>query len=170
MADVLSETGVGIGVPMRLRLSLVLTSIALLAAALAPAAQANLRRTFHLKTGTQQTPGRAKSSGHVTFVGTGSPYYQAKVSGTVDDLCPGDGYSAVLEINYQFGDGSYRRKKITDPNGCQALGKSFSIRSPRFSKQLASVAVVLNEVDHDANGIPVDYGDEDRAILYPFNY
>ena len=51
MADVLSETGVWIGVPMRLRLSLVLTSIALLAAALAPAAQANLRRTFHLKTG-----------------------------------------------------------------------------------------------------------------------
>ncbi len=170
MADVLSESGVGIGVPMRLRLPVLLISAALLAAACAPSAQANLGGSFHLKTGTAQTPGRAKASGRVTFVGTGQPYYQARVSGSVNDLCPGDGYSAVLEINYQFGDGTSRRRLITDPNGCQAAATSFSVKSKRFKKKLASIALVLDEVDHDANGIPVDYGDQDRQVFYPFNY
>jgi len=152
---------------MHSRLPVLVTFVALIAGAVASPAQANLTGSFNLTTGTEQTPGRAKASGHVTFIGGYRPYYQAKVSGSVNDICPGDGYSAVLEINYEFGDGSYRRRKITDPNGCQAGATTFSVRSKRFGKPLSAVAIVLNEVDHDANGIPVDYGDQARKVFFP---
>ncbi|MGZ4269244.1 MAG: hypothetical protein ACXVFN_18305 [Solirubrobacteraceae bacterium] len=146
--------------------AVLLTAALVLGLVAVPTAQANIRHTFDLRTGTKETKGRARAHGAVTFLGE-QVYHQVKVTGRVNDICPADGHSAVLSVSYQFGDGSYIRRYVVDARTCGTAAKTFSFRSRRFKHAIESVGLGLDEVSHDANGVPTDYADSDQTALYP---
>ena len=87
------------------------------AAALCSAAFAGpaMAKSYNLTVGTSATPGKANAKGSVTFPSA----KQFKVTGTVRDICPADGYGAYIEFRVNFAGGGYATNLRKDTTGCK---------------------------------------------------
>lgn len=131
---------------MRIRNRFVGVAIAGLACvASADAAQA---ASYNLNTGTQVTKGKANAKGTVTFPGP----KRVKVSGTVNDICPKDGYGAYIEFKVNFVGGGYATSTYKDTDKCKAKANHYAFNRA-FPKRVKSVGVTLIEIDADTNSI-----------------
>ncbi len=139
-----------------------LTALAVSAAALAAsgtAAEAAQAKAFDLWTGTALTKGKAHGYGQVSFVSA----RKVKVSGYINDICPGDGYGAYIEFKMNFVGGGYATTVRSDTATCGKPRQAFSFTSPRFPRRVKSVGVTVIELDND-NG-QITPGDAARKLL-----
>ena len=126
--------------------------------AIAPAS-ALAAQGFDLTTGTTQTPGKARGVGTVEFLGA----QRLHVKGTINDICPKDGYGAYIEFKLNFKGGGYATRVISDQRKCKAAAKSFSFTTPKFGHRIKSVGVTVIELDQQPGGaVP---GDAARKLI-----
>ena len=111
---------------------------------------------FSLTTGTTYTKGKAHAAGNVTFP-TAKKFH---VTGTVDDLCPKDGYGAYIEFKINFVGGGYATTTRKDTSTCKGAAKHYNF-GRGFSHKIKSVGVTLIEIDADTNKI----GDAARKLI-----
>jgi hypothetical protein len=120
---------------------------------LAGSAQA---KGYNLTTGTAVTKGKANAAGTVTFP-TAKSFH---VKGTVNDLCPKDGYGAYIEFKINFVGGGYARTVRKDTDKCKAAANHYNF-GRGFSHKIKSIGVTLIEIDADTDAI----GDAARKLI-----
>ncbi len=139
---------------MRNRNQWACAAIAVLAsAAFADAAQA---ASYNLTAGAQVTKGKAHAKGTVTFPAA----KRVKVSGTVNDICPADGYGAYIEFKVNFVGGGYATSVYRDTDKCKAKANKYAFNRA-FPKRVKSVGVTLIEIDADTDKV----GDAARKLI-----
>ena len=129
----------------------------------AASAQADRREPvpFDLFSGTTQTEGRAKAKGKVRFLDNG----RLRVKGYINDICPGDGYAAVLEIEVSYNDVTRDIRRRTH-GLCHENKRDVDFKTRRF-QNVSQVAVIANEIRYsDTEGIPGERGDCDGLIIF----
>jgi hypothetical protein len=142
-----------------MRVTLLGLTLALLAAA---PAQADRHEPvpFDLFSGTTQTEGRAKAKGKVRFLDNG----RLRVKGYINDICPGDGHTAVLEIDVSYNDVTRTIRRRTH-GLCHELKRDFDFKT-RVFRNVSQVAVIANEIRYSETGIAEEYGDCDGLIIF----
>ena len=97
-------------------------------------AQADRREPvpFDLFSGTTQTEGRAKAKGKVRFLDNG----RLRVKGYINDICPGDGYAAVLEIEVSYNDVTRDIRRRTH-GLCHENKRDVDFKTRRLRERLA---------------------------------
>jgi hypothetical protein len=147
--------------------ALISLTLALLAGSIgAASAQADRREPvpFDLFSGTTQTEGRAKAKGRVRFLDN----RRLRVKGYINDICPGDGHAAVLEVEVSYSGVSRTIRRRTH-GLCHGYKRDFDFRTRRF-RNIEQVAVIAAEVRY-SNGLPVERGDCDGIIIFfPYGY
>jgi hypothetical protein len=136
-------------------------AFALAAGALAAAAPAtaSAAKGFDLTTGTSATPGQARGVGTVAFVSS----QRVKIRGSINDICPKDGYGAYIEFKINFAGGGYATRVISDQRKCAAKPKPFAFTTPKFGHRVKSVGVTVIELDQQPGGaVP---GDAARKLV-----
>jgi hypothetical protein len=111
---------------------------------------------YKLATGTTYTKGKARASGNVTFPSA----KRFHVKGTVDDICPKDGYGAYIEFKINFVGGGYARTVREDTDTCKQAANHYNF-GRGFSRRIKSVGVTLIEIDADTNAV----GDAARKLI-----
>ena len=146
--------------PAKKTTALVLAASALGGAGVAAVpATASAAKRFDLTTGTSATPGKARGAGSVGFVGT----QQVTIRGSINDICPKDGYGAYIEFKINFKGGGYATRVISDQRKCAEKPKSFSFTTPKFGHRVKSVGVTVIELDQQPGGaVP---GDAARKLI-----
>ncbi len=128
--------------------------------AAAPAAHAEVNRSFDFRTPVFVNDGRAHTWGLASFKSA----RRVVLTGRLNDECPGDGFGAYLEVvAYLEGDGSLRYT-AKDTGGCKdkdGIAYSFDIRSS--SRKITSLSLKLYECDTD--GVCGGYGNEKYVSL-----
>jgi hypothetical protein len=127
-------------------------------AALCSAAFASpaMAKSYNLNAGTATTKGKANAKGNVTFPSA----KRFKVTGTVRDICPKDGYGAYIEFKVNFVGGGYATDVRKDTTGCKDAATSYSL-AHTFKRKIKSVGVTLIEIDADTDAI----GDAARKLI-----
>ena len=87
---------------------------------------------FDLFSGTTQTEGRAKAKGKVRFLDNG----RLRVKGYINDICPGDGYAAVLEIEVSYNDFTRDIRRRTH-GLCHENKRDVDFKTRRLRERLA---------------------------------
>ena len=113
-------------------------------------------KTYSLRTGTTYTKGTASASGTVTFPSA----KRFHVKGTVNDICPKDGYGAYIEFKINFVGGGYARTVRKDTDTCKEPANSYNF-GRGFARKIKSVGVTLIEIDADTNAV----GDAARKLI-----
>ncbi len=113
-------------------------------------------KPYNLTVGTSATPGKANAKGSVTFPSA----KQFKVTGTVRDICPADGYGAYIEFRVNFAGGGYGTNIRKDTTGCKDGATKYSL-GRKFSRKIVSVGVTLIEIDADTDTL----GDAARKLI-----
>ena len=128
----------------------------------AASAQADRREPvpFDLFSGTTQTEGRAKAKGKVRFLDNG----RLRVKGYINDICPGDGFAAVLEIEVSYNDVTRDIRRRTR-GLCHENKRDVDFKTKRF-QNITQVAVIANEIRYSDTGIPGERGDCDGLIIF----
>lgn len=137
------------------------TTVALAVGALAAIAPASAlaAKGFDLTTSTAATPGQARGVGTVDFLGP----QRVHVKGTINDICPKDGYGAYIEFKMNFKGGGYATRVISDQRKCKASPKGFDFTTPKFGHRVVSVGVTVIEIDQRPGGdVP---GDAARKLI-----
>ena len=83
-----------------------------------------------------------------------------KVTGTVRDICPKDGYGAYIEFKVNFAGGGYATDVRKDTTGCKDAATSYTL-AHTFKRKIVSVGVTLIEIDADTDAI----GDAARKLI-----
>ena len=141
--------------------ALALAAGALATAGLAAApATAGAAKGFNLTTGTSITKGKAHGVGSIAFVGP----QRVRITGSINDICPGDGYGAYIEFKLNFKGGGYATRVISDQRKCEAKApKRFAFTTPKFGHRVKSVGVTVIELDQQPGGaVP---GDAARKLV-----
>jgi len=128
-------------------------------AALAPASAVAAVKGFDLTAGTTATPGNARGVGTVNFLGP----QRVAVKGTINDICPKDGYGAYVEFKFNFKGGGYATRVVSDQRKCKAKPKAFAFTTPKFGHRVVSVGVTVIEIDQAAGGDRI--GDAARQLV-----
>jgi hypothetical protein len=130
------------------------------AVAAAAPASASAAKGFNLTTGTSITKGKAHGAGSIAFIGP----QRVRITGRINDLCPGDGYGAYIEFKINFKGGGYATRVISDQRKCEAKApKRFAFTTPRFGHRVKSVGVTVIELDQQPGGaVP---GDAARKLI-----
>jgi hypothetical protein len=121
----------------------------------APAAHAEVNRSFDFRTPVFVNEGRAHTWGLASFKSA----RRVVLTGRLNDECPGDGFGAYLNVTaYQLGGGSlqYLAKDIGGCKDKDGIAYSFDIRSS--PREITSLRLKLYECDTD--GICGGYGNE----------
>jgi hypothetical protein len=113
-------------------------------------------KTYKLATGTTYTKGKARASGNITFPSA----KRFHVKGSVDDICPKDGYGAYIEFKINFAGGGYARTVRKDTDTCKKRANHYDF-GRGFSRKIKSVGVTLIEIDADTNAV----GDAARKLV-----
>lgn len=127
------------------------------AALFAPPAQA-----FDLWTGTTKTDGRAHYYGTSTLINDSR---QVHIKGTINDVCPGDGYGAVIRITIGLNNGKKIVKAFRDTETCGGPGTEIDFTTKRFRSGVAYGGEQLFEIDHDTGAT----GDKTGYIGYTWH-
>jgi hypothetical protein len=127
-------------------------------AALCSAAFASpaMAKSYNLNAGTAATKGKANAKGNVTFPSA----KKFKVTGTVRDICPKDGYGAYIEFKISLTGGAYSTQVRKDTTGCKDGALSYSL-AHTFGRKIVSVGVTLIEIDADTD----TFGDAARKLI-----
>ena len=140
---------------MKMYRSLVPLIAAGVLAAAAPAADAEVNRSFDFRTPVFVNEGRAHTWGLASFKSA----RRVVLTGRLNDECPGDGFGAYLDVTaYQEGSGLDLRYTAKDVGGCKdkdGIAYSFDIRS---AHKITSLSLRLYECDTD--GLCGGYGNE----------
>lgn len=133
---------------MRLSLPALTAGLALALALVAPSgAAAGPKKPFDVRTGTAKTKGTTVAKGTVEFVTTS----QVSIRGTIDDVCPQDGYGAYLRVRYIYRDGPLVEGIVTDTRKCTPGPQAFSLLSSyQPGRRIVRVQFILEERDYDA--------------------
>ena len=125
----------------------------------AASAQADRREPvpFDLFSGTTQTEGRAKAKGKVRFLDNG----RLRVKGYINDICPGDGFAAVLEIEVSYNDVTRDIRRRTH-GLCHENKRDVDFKTRRF-QNVSQVAVIANEIRYSDERDPGRAGRLRRA-------
>ena len=78
-----------------------------------------------MRTGIAKTKGTTVAKGTVQFVTTS----QVSIRGTIDDVCPQDGYGAYLRVRYIYRSGPLAEGIVTDRRKCKPGPQAFSLLS-----------------------------------------
>ncbi|WP_354698308.1 hypothetical protein DSM112329_03980 [Paraconexibacter sp. AEG42_29] len=116
-------------------------------------------KPFDLTTAKGGNGGQAHGYGKIAFSGP----KKVKVTGRINDMCPGDGYGAYIEFKVNFVGGGYGTTVRSDEKKCKArngVGYSFTKSFPRKVK---SVGVTVIELDRATGGTRV--GDAARVLV-----
>jgi hypothetical protein len=116
-------------------------------------------KAFDLYTAAGANHGRAHGYGKISFVAPKS----VKISGRINDLCPGDGFGSYIEFKVNFVGGGYGTTVRSDRTKCStAHGVGYSFTSS-FPRKVKSVGITVIEIDQTSRG-PV-YGDAARKLI-----
>jgi hypothetical protein len=115
---------------------------------------------FDLFSGTTQTEGRAKAKGKVRFLSNG----RLRVKGYINDICPGDGHAAVLDVEVSYNDVTRTIRRRTH-GLCHELKRDFDFKT-RVFENVSQVAVIAKEIRFSETGIPQEFGDCDGLIIF----
>jgi hypothetical protein len=139
---------------MRLPLTALTAGLALALIAPSGAAAIAPKKPFQLRTGTAKTNGTTAAKGTVQFTSTS----QASIRGTIDDVCPRDGYGAYLRLKFIYRDGPSSETVATDTRMCEPGPQPFSVLSTyQPGRRIVRVQLILEERNIDA--YPTAYGD-----------
>ena len=111
---------------------------------------------YNLNAGTAATKGKANAKGSVTFPSA----KKFKVTGTVRDICPKDGYGAYIEFKVNFAGGGYATDVRKDTTGCKDAATKYTV-AHTFKRKIVSVGVTLIEIDADTDAV----GDAARKLI-----
>jgi hypothetical protein len=121
-----------------------------LAVALAVSATAALAaapaQALDLWTGTTKTKGRAHYYGSSILI---NKQRQVHIKGVINDVCPGDGYGAVIRITIRLRNGKEIVKAFRDTEECSGPGTEIDYTTKRFPGGVLSGGEQLFEIDHD---------------------
>lgn len=115
---------------------------------------------FDLFSGTTQTEGRSKAKGKVRFLDSG----RLRVKGYINDICPGDGYAAVLKIEVAYS-GVSRTIRRRTYGKCHEYARKVNFKT-RVFRNISQVAVIAHEIRYSKSGTALDYGDCDGVIIF----
>ena len=87
-----------------------------------------------------------------------------RVKGYINDICPGDGYAAVLEIEVSYNDVTRDIRRRTH-GLCHENKRDVDFKTKRF-QNISQVAVIANEIRYSDTGIPGERGDCDGLIIF----
>jgi hypothetical protein len=131
---------------MRISLTALTAGLALALVA-PPGAAAGPKNPFQVRTATAKTKGTTVAKGTVEFVTTS----QVSIRGTLDDVCPQDGYGAYLRVRYIYRAGPLAEGIVTDRRTCKPGPQAFSLLStPQPGRRIVRVQFILEERDYDA--------------------
>jgi hypothetical protein len=150
--------GMSFRVPMKKSTSVALVAGAL-GVAVVPTSAVAAAKGFDLTAGTAATKGNARGVGTVDFLGP----QKVRVQGTINDICPKDGYGAYIEFKFNFKGGGYATRVISDQRKCKAAPKHFAFTTPKFGHRVMNVGVTVIELDQTSGGsVP---GDAARVLI-----
>jgi hypothetical protein len=114
----------------------------------APAAMA-----YDLETGTAKTAGRAQWNGQSILINNG---HQVHIYGTINDVCPGDGYGALVRVTIRLNNDAEIVKTFRDTSpDCTGPGTEVDITTRSYKSGVKSGGEQVFELDHDTG----KYGD-----------
>jgi len=128
--------------------------VALGSATFASAAEA---KTFNLTAGAGVTNGKAHGKGTVKFVAA----KRVRIQGTIDDICPKDGYGAYIEFKVNLAGGGYGTIVKRDTRKCEPKAPVRYDFAQSFPRRVVSVGVTVIEIDADTGKI----GDAARKLI-----
>ena len=86
------------------------------------------------------------------------------MKGYINDICPGDGFTAVLEIEVSYS-GVTRDIRRRTHGLCHENKRDVAFTTKRFPN-ISHVVVIANEIRYSDTGIPGERGDCDGLIIF----
>ena len=104
---------------------------------------------FRMFAGTQETKGNALAKGRLRI----GPH---RVFGrlSIDDLCPGDGYGAYLNVFVYFRNSTREFNQFVDREGCDRGGRKYSYDRSFPKRTVTSVKITVLEFDNRGSNPP----------------
>jgi hypothetical protein len=152
---------------MKRRLLLTLT-LSIFVLAVAPAV-ADRAMSVSLTAGTRITKGDARFNGTLTWTNKSR---DVRVHGSLDDLCPGDGYAAGIAFFSSVDEGEFKLVDVYGTTGkCKVPPMEIerSMTSGGAKKKITSVKILIFEADGDRKQAPTGSGWGDHFESTYFN-